>query len=110
MKRDRLERLIFELDPKSGPVSGSIIRIRSRSSTSRNLVSDPSLGLALNYLQSFPRGRGVKSMDFRSDGDCRSIPYTDDFFLNDDGLMMMASERKARALMRVQSTKHEGVK
>ena len=49
-------------------------------------------------------------MDFRSDGDCRSIPYTDDFFLNDDGLMMMASERKARALMRVQSTKHEGVK
>ena len=45
----------------------------------------------MNHLHSFPLGQMVKSMDFRSDGDCacRFNSRHGRFFLNDDGLMMI---------------------
>ena len=72
--------------------------------------------LAFNHSQSFPLGRVVKALDFRSgeDSTCRfdTRSGTGNFFFNDDGGASRsdAFERKAQASMRVQSTKPERAK
>ena len=54
----------------------------------------------------------VKALDCRSDKDERVSSSRAIFFLNDDGgaSRSTASERKARALKQVRSTKPEGAK
>ena len=70
-------------------------------------------GLALHITQSFPRGRVVKAMDFRSYGYFVQVRFlAQAIFFNDDGgaSHSNASECKARALMQVQNAKPEGAK